>query len=740
MMDAIMSSSTSSGLVPLTLVISTGCLTMVLASLLTYVLMNRNSSKNTVDNKEASFASDNPHDPNSNNNNNTQQPKDNLYIYFCTQTGTAESFARQLEREGTDLEFCVHVIDIEDASNNESSSLQSPAIFLSATYGEGEPPDHANAFVQRLKEKAGIADVLQLESSQSKDIVVAAGADPTFAAHLEYAVFGLGNQQYDHYNAMGKFLDKALECAGGKRLLPLGLGNDDDDLENDFEIWKDTQLWPTLQKNYKHSDDSHVNGDHSTEQNQKSHHKQQQQLPECPLQIIYHEDLTPETCRPDYNLPPEQIHSSSRHYFTAVECPVTCVQELRDPSDGGSTVHVEIDTSQARSPMTTGPSTTTNNNNQFTYTTAANLGVLPVNDTAVVERVAAALHWDLNAIVSVQASAHHEWHGAPFPMPVSVRECLERYCDLTVAPRRSDLKLLAKYCRDPVDQQALQRLAAKEGRLEYKEKILEHYVGWADLICDKCRSIQMPLEHFLNLCPPLQSRFFTIASSSLVHPKSIHLTVAVTQHARPDGKSTFRGVCSNYLARLVSNGDTDTDNKAEHPPLPTVRVFHRPSTFCLPSDPSRPILMIGPGTGIAPMRALLQERQYQKHVLKQANVGPNILYFGCKKPSQDYIYRDELQAWVEDGTLHQLHVAFSREQTPKIYVQDLLRQHAAATWNLLDRDQAHVYVCGAVRMGHDVSETLQTIVAEQGNLSLDEAKQYLARLGHEGRFVQELWA
>ena len=102
---------------------------------------------------------------------------------------------------------------------------------------------------------------------------------------------------------------------------------------------------------------------------------------------------------------------------------------------------------------------------------------------------------------------------------------------------------------------------------------------------------------------------------------------------------------------------------------------------------------------------------------------------------------------MRDGTLQQLRVAFSRPNTninnnnnastTKTYVQDLLRQHA---WHLLDQERAHVYVCGAVRMGHDVAMTLQAIVAEQGNLSSDEAQQYLTRLGHEGRFVQELWA
>jgi len=149
--------------------------------------------------------------------------------------------------------------------------------------------------------------------------------------------------------------------------------------------------------------------------------------------------------------------------------------------------------------------------------------------------------------------------------------------------------------------------------------------------------------------------------------------------------------------------------------------------------------MIGPGTGIAPMRALLQERQYQKERLKQS-VGTNILYFGCKKQSQDYIYKDELEAFQKNGILDHLRVAFSREQSQKVYVQHLLQQNAEETWKFIDNDGAHIYVCGAVMMGHDVSEVLKEIVSSQGSMSLEDAKQYLAKLSHDGRFVQELWA
>jgi NADPH-ferrihemoprotein reductase len=268
-------------------------------------------------------------------------------------------------------------------------------------------------------------------------------------------------------------------------------------------------------------------------------------------------------------------------------------------------------------------------------------------------------------------------------------------------------------------------MSSSEGKAEYRTKIMEAHVGLADLL-KLCPSVQMPLEHFLGFCPRLLPRYYTISSSSSVHPKSVHLTVAVTKSVRQDG-STFRGVCSSYLAGL------DPTQK------PTVRVFCRESTFRLPKEPSRPVLMVGPGTGIAPMRALLQERSYQRKSLNQA-VGPNVLYFGCKNRSMDYLYKEELEAFQKQGDLHTFHVAFSREQEEKVYVQHLLSKNGKDAWDSIDNLGASIFVCGGVKMGHDVTNALNDICIKEGNLSPEDAKAYLKKLASEGRFVQELWA
>lgn len=637
----------------------------------------------------------------------SKYPGGHLTIYYGSQTGTAESFARDLEREGEEHGFKVHVQDLEETEDNVSGELlketmhdehgKNKAVFLMATYGEGEPTDNAMGFVRFLKSKLGldgeghgVSGSITTEEKKGDDDTV----DSSLLAGLEYAVFGLGNKQYEHFNAMGKFVDCAVGKLGGERIIPLAVGDDDDDLEGDFENWKETKFWPAMKKKYV--------GDSAVSSGSR------EKLPECQYVVEY---LEKEPANLMDEVPLSDVHLSSKHYFTAVDCPVTLKKELRLPSDDGSTLHIEIDTSKG--------------GKEVKYHTADNLGILPINTNQDVERLARALKYDLGSYFLLKAAPGHDHkHSIIFPTPCTVYECLARYCDLVGPPRRSELKLLATYAKDPISKKALLRLASKEGKAEYKEKILDAKMGIVDIISHLCPSIEMPLEHFIEVCPRLQPRYYTISSSSTVHPQSIHITVSVLKEAREDG-TVFKGVCSNFLAELIENGK--------------VRAFVRESTFRLPSDVSKPVIMIGPGTGIAPMRAMLQERSHQK-IQQKLPVGKNILYFGCKTRDLDFIYSEELNAFEREGTLNQVHLAFSREQSEKVYVQHLLAKNAADTWKLMDDEGAYIYVCGGVKMGQDVCEALRKIIADQGNRSSVDAKSYLDQMASSGRFIQELWA
>jgi sulfite reductase (NADPH) flavoprotein alpha-component len=224
---------------------------------------------------------------------------------------------------------------------------------------------------------------------------------------------------------------------------------------------------------------------------------------------------------------------------------------------------------------------------------------------------------------------------------------------------------------------------------------------------------------FIALLKPLQHRAYSISSSGKAHPDTVHLTVASVRYDA-HGRD-HKGVCSTYLADLVGE---ETD----------VRVFFTPNNnFRVPNDNSLPMIMVGPGTGIAPFRAFLQEREFRK-----AN-GKNWLLFGDRNASTDFIYREEIEAMQSSGLLTRLDLAFSRDQEEKIYVQDRMKQSGAELWAWLEQG-GYFFVCGdAYRMAKDVDKALHEVIQQHGNKTLLEAVDYVNQLKKDKRYVRDVY-
>ncbi|MGJ6123568.1 sulfite reductase flavoprotein subunit alpha [Mycolicibacterium sp. Y3] len=225
----------------------------------------------------------------------------------------------------------------------------------------------------------------------------------------------------------------------------------------------------------------------------------------------------------------------------------------------------------------------------------------------------------------------------------------------------------------------------------------------------------LSLEELIGLLKPLQHRAYSISSSALAHPDRIHLTVASVRY-RSGGRDRG-GVCSTFLADRGG----------------TARIFLQPNkSFRVPADDA-PMIMVGPGTGIAPFRAFLQERE------ARGASGRNWLFFGDQHRAQDYIYADELEAWQSSGLLTRLDLAFSRDQAAKVYVQTRMREQGRDLFAWL-QDGGHFYVCGdASRMAKDVDRALHEIVGEHGGYTADEAADYVNALKREKRYVRDVY-
>ena len=353
------------------------------------------------------------------------------------------------------------------------------------------------------------------------------------------------------------------------------------------------------------------------------------------------------------------------------------------------------------------------------YTTADNLAILPENHSSLVKALAEKLNYDLAEVFILKDCEKH-----PFPTPNTVGEVLKRYYDISGIPRRATLKALALFAQDAIEKDRLMFLASKEGKEDFNSFIVNDCRSIFDLITENFPSLKIPFEYFLNIIPTLQPRYYTISSSSLADPKTMSITVSLTKETTRVGKLHL-GVASRYLC------SEENQKGFEY------RGFVRPSTFRLPQDTNSPIIMVGPGTGIAPMRAFLQEIRHLRKTGAKTG-GEVILFFGCKSRDQDYIYQEELESYAKDGTLTELHTAFSRAQKEKVYVQTLLRKDNISShmWELLCRD-AHVYVCGSLAMGQDVKSTFTEIAAKMGKVS--DAPAFIKDLEKNKRYVQELW-
>ncbi|KRW58710.1 sulfite reductase [NADPH] flavoprotein alpha-component [Aeromonas allosaccharophila] len=227
-------------------------------------------------------------------------------------------------------------------------------------------------------------------------------------------------------------------------------------------------------------------------------------------------------------------------------------------------------------------------------------------------------------------------------------------------------------------------------------------------------------EQLVGLLRPLTPRLYSIASAQSEVEEEVHLTVGVVRYPQEDG-TVRSGAASSYLAdRLIEDGE--------------VRVFvEHNDNFRLPANPDTPVIMVGPGTGIAPFRAFMQERE------AQGAEGKNWLFFGNPHFTQDFLYQVEWQRYVKSGLLSKISLAFSRDQANKIYVQDRLREAGQELYQWLEAG-AHFYVCGdANKMAKDVQEALLDVIAEHGHKSREEAEEYLSELRRAKRYQRDVY-
>ena len=341
----------------------------------------------------------------------------------------------------------------------------------------------------------------------------------------------------------------------------------------------------------------------------------------------------------------------------------------------------------------------------LTYTCGDSLGVFPTNNPVAVEALLRAGGFTGEEQVTIPKD----------PAPISLRAALGKRVALN-GPTYKFVQLLHDRATAEADKA---RLAAALGEADpEKKKAWLEQREFIDLL-EENPSARPSAQELVELMRKLMPRLYSISSAPSKYPNEIHLTVAVVRYETNGRKR--EGVCSSYLADRA---------RLNEPDLP---IFVADSHFGLPEDDNVPVIMVGPGTGVAPFRSFVMDRA------TRGAKGRNWLFFGDQRKDSDFLYADEWAEYLKSGALTRLDTAFSRDQAAKVYVQDRMRENGAELWKWIS-EGAYFYVCGdAKRMAKDVDAALHALIAEHGKMSPEAAVEFVKQFKKDGRYQRDVY-
>lgn len=532
----------------------------------------------------------------------------NCVVFYGSQTGTAEDYASRISKEGHSrfgLKTMVADLEDYDFDNLDTFPDDKLAVFVLATYGEGEPTDNAVEFYEFM----GSEDITFSEGG---------GVDDKPLANLKYVTFGLGNNTYEHYNSMVRNVDKYLTKLGATRLGAAGEGDDGaGTMEEDFLAWKEP-MWAAV--------------------SEKMGLEEREAAYDPVFEITEKDDLTPEHDTVYLGEPNKNhLEGKQKGPFNANNpyiAPIVESAEIFTAKDRNC-LHMEISIAGSN----------------LSYTTGDHIAIWPNNAGKEVDRVFKVLGKEHKRHTVIAVKGLDPTAKVPFPSPTTYDAAVRFHMEIGAAVSRQLVSGLAQFAPNEDIKAEMTKLGSDKDY--FKEKVTNRHLNLAQLLEIEGKGqawTKIPFSFLIEGLVKIQPRYYSISSSSLVQKDKISITAVVESIEKPGNPHVLKGVTTNYLLALKQkqHGDPSPDphglnyaitgprNKYDGIHVP-VHVRH--SNFKLPSDPSKPIIMVGPGTGVAPFRGFVQERAAQAKAGQ--NVGKTVLFFGCRKRSEDFLYEKE---------------------------------------------------------------------------------------------------
>lgn len=602
-------------------------------------------------------------------------------VFWGSQSGTSERFAETLARE-LHASFGIKAL-AADLSDYDPSSIARIsrshfAIFILSTYGEGDPSDNTG----------GLWDWIRSGDYSGIDL-----------SGLQYCSLGLGNSNYKYYNRVVDVVSDALDAAGANVIVPRQKADDaNGGTEEDFEAWKDDVFAYVRSLGYK----------------------QQSFTYEPTLKVAFESDSN--NSRISSSLTTLYNHEQTTKTSDVVALPIKSARELFEVGDRNC-VHLELDL----------------NNSDIVYKTGDHIAIWPQNPDNEIDGLVDALGLQSQRSSSLSVASIGGFDKLKIPSSTTLDHILRHSLDICgMVPRKVALGL-AQFAPTAEAKSSLLRIGQDRGR--YKSFTTENHVTFGRLLqlSSPSRSWQeLPLSFVIENLLPLQPRYYSISSSSVISPRRISITALVVNTESTNGM--IHGLASNYLLSTTSipaaaKLGTPSYEKASNDPR-MIYAHIRKTKFKLPIMSSTPLVLVCAGTGFAPFRAFIQERTRLQAIGKPC--GKIMLFFGCRNQN-DFIYREELvtvQAQLGDNL--EIITAYSRATTSKVYVQDRVAEESEKILKLLEQG-ASMYICGQATMAREVDQKLETAAQKTYNIANEDVKAWADTLKRRGKWKADVW-
>jgi len=602
--------------------------------------------------------------------------KAKLAIYYGSNVGACEELAFNMAEQGIQFGVKATVKPLDSIVLDDDQGLSLPEVQHIVVI-----TSTYNGFPPDNAKK--FSDWIEKEFESKSKIMAGKG----------YALCGVGNSQWHAtFHKFPKRLEYLFNETGAKAMMASCLVDVSKQWCDDFEDWC-TKFWPRLldSLNIEPKEDLIRK---AVLNNSKAGNN---------LEV----EFVPKESKIKTLLEYFQENSSE---FLARPLRITKNAELQYNDSPRSTRHIELQLPQ-----------------EMTYSTGGHIAIRPFAPKSYIEEALALMNLKGDEFVAAGFNNKHAVEPLKKKRAKMQVSQLLKFLDLTVKPSQKTLEDLSELCQCPPEMFKLRHLSSSAGKGEFEESIEQPGVTVLEIL-SQYKSIVLSIKQFVEFFPLLKVRYYSISSSPLKESGDANqcsITCAKVDYETGTGRR-HEGLASGMLSHL-KEGDECMGY-----------IHELSSNFHLPTEAKTPIIMIGPGTGIAPFMGFLQERRVLQG--RGLDLGEAVLFFGCRSASHDFIYEEELKSFANDGVLSRLLVAFSRDDPEKkVYVQDLIAKEKEMVWRLLNAG-AVIYVCGdAQSMAPDVRKAFSKVIAECSSTTQGEADKYLENLQQSNRYLEDVW-